>query len=124
MGSNYRTFQHFRRFRRGKSGRRLIGSVVTLVVLSAGFYGFQPQYPAARTGRACSGILVTAESPYDTEVTEAVRGKLARAATGTAQRAAEKTGCETEAGDASALAAPVADARTVPPVMPRGPAKG
>ncbi|MEU9169959.1 hypothetical protein AB0D34_19475 [Streptomyces sp. NPDC048420] len=224
MGVDYRTF---RRFLGEKSGRRLVGSVVALAVLSSGFYGFQLQYPATRTGRACSGmlpvgpvldlvgksklslsglgfhtsswqfdvsddvteppglatrckvggaevaietsagahnaygaytfqrdpksfpvplnagwqglmaadddeatasvlldcenwtpekgsgILVTAESPYDTEVTKAIRVKLARVATGTAQRAAEKTGCETEAGDADRLTAPAATARTV-----------
>ncbi|MEU0028157.1 hypothetical protein [Streptomyces sp. NPDC006335] len=60
-----------------------------------------------------SGILVTADSPYDTEVTAAVRLKLARVVTGTARRAAERTGCETDPGDASGLTAPEADARTV-----------
>ncbi|MEU6353449.1 hypothetical protein ABZ896_29685 [Streptomyces sp. NPDC047072] len=61
-----------------------------------------------------TGILVEAGSPYDTEVTEAVRLKLARVVTGTAQRAAEKTGCVSEPGDADGLTAPSAAARTVP----------
>ncbi|MDH6548312.1 hypothetical protein M2163_006924 [Streptomyces sp. SAI-135] len=60
-----------------------------------------------------SGILVTADSPFDVEVTEAIRLKLARAATATAQRAADKTGCETEPGDAGKVTAPAAGARTV-----------
>lgn len=212
---------------RGNVKRRLIGFAVTLAVLGAGWYGFQLQYPAAKTGRACSGmlsvdpvldlagksqlsllglgfdvsswqfdvsddveepaglatrcvvdgveisiettagahnaygvytfqrdqnsfamplnagwqglmatdrdeatasvllscknwtqeegsgILVAADSPYDVEVTEAIRLKLARAVTGTAQRAAEKTGCVTELGDEGKLTAPAAAARTV-----------
>lgn len=60
-----------------------------------------------------SGILVTADSPYGVEATESVRLKLARAATGTAQRAADKTGCETEPGDRGKLTAPATTARTV-----------
>ncbi|KQV95479.1 hypothetical protein ASD08_13650 [Streptomyces sp. Root369] len=225
MGLNNRIL---RRLRCGNGGRRLIGSVMVLAVLGFGYYGFELQYPAAKTGQACSGmlpvdpvldlvgksrlsvsglgfhtsswrfdvsddvtepsglatrckvggaeiaietaagalnaygtytfqrdpssfpvpldggwqglmvtkddestasvllscknwapekgsgILVTADSPYDTEVTEALRLKLARVVTGTAQRAAEKTGCETDPGDARGLTAPDADARTVP----------
>lgn len=221
---------------RGKGRRRLIGSAVTLAVLGAGYYGFQLQYPAAKTARACSGmlavdpvldlagksklsllglgfdvssrqydvsgdvkepaglatrctvdgieiaiettagaqnaygayqddektspvplsggwqglmvtkgeaatasvllscknwspnegsgILVTADSPYDVEVTGAVRLKLARAATATAQRAADRTGCETEPGDTSKVTAPAADARTVSAGAATGTCKG
>jgi hypothetical protein len=60
-----------------------------------------------------SGILVTADSPYDVEATESLRLKLARAAVGTAQRAADKTGCDSEPGDSGKLTAPSADARKV-----------
>ncbi|WP_069766557.1 hypothetical protein [Streptomyces sp. LUP47B] len=221
---------------RGKGRRRLIGSVVTLAVLGAGYYGFQLQYPAAKTARACSGmlavdsvldlagksklsllgpgfdvstrqfdvsgdvkepaglatrctvdgieiaiettagaqnaygayqddektspvplnggwqglmvtkneeatasvllscknwspkegsgILVTADSPYDAEATESIRLKLARAATGTAQRAAEKTDCQTESGNTGKLAAPEATARTMPAGTATGTCKG
>ncbi len=210
---------------RGKGRRRLIGSAMALAVLGAGCYGFQLQYPAAKTGRACggmlpvgsvldlagksrlsllglgfdvssspfdvsgdvtepaglatrcevdgieiaiettagahsayadfqgdekrpavplnagwqgfmvtddleatasvllscenwsaregSGILVTARSPYDTEVTESTRLKLAQVATGTARRAADKTGCATRPGDTDRLTAPESTARTV-----------
>lgn len=230
MGLNYRSF------RRGTDMRRLIGSALTLAVLGAGYYGFQLQYPAAKTARACSGmlpvdsvldlagksklsllglgfdvsswqfdvsddvtepaglatrckvdgieiavettagahnayaayqnderttpvplnggwqglmvtrdeestasvllscknwspkegggILVTADSPYDVEATESIRLKLARAATGTAQRAAEKTGCETEPGGTGKLAAPAAGARTVSAGAATGTCKG
>ncbi|MFE2216939.1 hypothetical protein ACFW93_34030 [Streptomyces canus] len=216
--------------------RRLIGSALTLAVLGAGYYGFQLQYPAAKTAQACSGmlpvdsvldlagksklsllglgfdvsswqfdvsddvtepaglatrckvdgieiavettagahnayaayqnderttpvplnggwqglmvtrdeestasvllncknwspkegggILVTADSPYDVEATESIRLKLARAATGTAQRAAEKTGCETEPGGTGKLAAPAAGARTVSAGAATGTCKG
>ncbi|MBA2944909.1 hypothetical protein [Streptomyces himalayensis] len=229
----------YRALLRGNVKRRLIGSAVTLAVLGAGAYGFQLQYPAANTGRACSGMLpvdsvldlagksrlyllglgfdvsswqfdvsddvteppglatrcivdgveisiettvgvhnpyasytfqrdqesfpvplnagwqgfivtekldqatasvllscknweskdgsgifVTAGSPYDAEVTEDVRLKLARVVTGTAQRAAEKTGCVTEPGDASKLTAPDADARTVAADDATGTCKG
>ena len=227
-----------RRFRRGKGGRRLIGSVVTLAVLGSGFYGFQLQYPATRTGRACSGmlpvgsvldlvgksrlsvsglgfhtsswqfdvsddvtepsglatrckvggaeiaiettagalnaygaytfqrdqksfpvplnagwqglmvtkddqatasvllscknwtskdgsgLLVTADSPYDAKVTEGVRLRLARVATGTAQRAADKTGCVTEPGSADELTAPAASARSMSADDATGTCKG
>ena len=65
------------------------------------------------TPKEGSGILVTADSPYDVEVTESVRLKLARAAVETAQRAADKTGCESEPGEAGKLTAPAAGARTV-----------
>ncbi|GAA4075235.1 hypothetical protein [Streptomyces shaanxiensis] len=223
---------------RGKGRRRLIGSSVALAVLGAGYYGFQVQYPAAKTGRACSGmipvdsvldlagksklsllglgfdvssrqfdvsrdvtepaglatrcvvdgveisietsagalnaygaytfqgdpesfpvpmnagwqglmvteddqatasvllscknwtskdgggVLVTADSPYDSKVTEAVRLKLARVATGTAQRAAEKTGCVTEPGNAGELTAPAAAAKTVSADDATGTCKG
>nr|WSZ14233.1 hypothetical protein OH837_13330 [Streptomyces canus] len=71
-----------------------------------------------------SGILVTADSPYDVEATESMRLKLARAATGTAQRAAEKTGCQTEPGDSRELAAPEATARTVSVGSATGTCKG
>ncbi|WUD72876.1 hypothetical protein OG937_14810 [Streptomyces sp. NBC_00510] len=41
-----------------KNGRRkLLVSAVTLVALGAGCYGFQLQYPAAKAGRACGGML-------------------------------------------------------------------
>lgn len=39
--------------------RRLIGSTVALAVLGALGYGFWVQYPAAKVGRACSGMLPT-----------------------------------------------------------------
>ncbi|MFG2462542.1 hypothetical protein ACGFWE_36520 [Streptomyces sp. NPDC048523] len=71
-----------------------------------------------------SGILVTVDSPYDVDVTEAVRLKLARAATGTAQRAADKTGCDTEPGDTGKLTAPVTVARTVSAGAATGTCKG
>ncbi|GLP72778.1 hypothetical protein TUSST3_93940 [Streptomyces sp. TUS-ST3] len=60
-----------------------------------------------------SGILVTADSPYDVEATESLRLKLARASVGTAQRAADETGCDSEPGDSGKLTAPSADARKV-----------
>ncbi|MGX1367027.1 hypothetical protein RKD19_002386 [Streptomyces canus] len=218
--------------------RRLIGSVLTLAVLGAGYYGFQLQYPAAKTARACSGmlpvdsvlhlagksklsllgqgfhvsskqfdvsgrvteppglattcdvdgvvvsietasgahnaygfysfqrdqeslpvpldggwngfmvtqegeatasvllscsnwspqkgsgILVVAQSPYDREPTRFVRLELARTVTGTARRAAEKTGCVTEPGDASKLSAPAAAATTVSASDATGTCKG
>jgi hypothetical protein len=221
---------------RGKGRRRLIGSTVALAVLGAGYYGFQLQYPAAKTARACSGmlpvdsvldlagksklsllglgfevsswqfdvsgdvtepaglatrcevdgieiaiettggahsayaafqgdekisvvpleagwqgfmvtddlestasvllscknwspkegsgILVTADSPYDTEVTESIRLKLAQVATGTARRAADKTGCETQSGDTGKLTAPETTARTVSADAATGTCKG
>jgi hypothetical protein len=71
-----------------------------------------------------SGILVTADSPYDVEVTEAVRLKLARVVTGTAQSAADRTGCVTESGDAGKLTAPDAAARTVTADDATGTCKG
>jgi hypothetical protein len=71
-----------------------------------------------------SGILVTADSPYDVEVTEAVRLKLARAATETARRAAEKTGCETEPGETGKLTAPATAARTMSAGTATGTCKG
>ncbi|MFE1841466.1 hypothetical protein [Streptomyces sviceus] len=71
-----------------------------------------------------SGILVAAESPYEGEVTQAVRLELARAVTGAAQRAAEKTGCSTEAGDTSRLTAPAAAARSVSASDATGTCKG
>lgn len=228
----------YRALLRGKVKRRLVGSVVTLAVLGAGYYGFQLQYPAAKTGRACngmlpvdstldltgksrltllglgydvsswqfdvshdvteppglatrcivdgveisiettagahnaygvytfqrdqdsfpvplnagwqgfmvtegeestasvllscknwsprdgSGILVAAESPYDTQVTKAIRLKLARVVTGTAQRAAETTGCVTSPGDTGKVTAPDANARTVAVDDARGTCKG
>lgn len=228
----------YRALLRGNTKRRLIGSAVTLAVLGAGYYGFQLQYPAAKTGRACSGmlsvdsvldlagksklsllglgfdvsssqfdvsddvtepaglatrcvvdgveisiettagahnaygvysfqrdqnsfpmplnagwqglmatdrdeatasvllscknwtpkdgsgILVAADSPYDVEVTEAIRLKLARVVTGTAQRAAEKTGCVTELGDTGKLTAPAVTARTMSADDATGTCKG
>ncbi len=71
-----------------------------------------------------SGILVAAESPYGGEVTQDVRLELARAVTGAAQRAAEKTGCSTEPGDSSKLTAPAAAARSVPANDATGTCKG
>jgi hypothetical protein len=65
------------------------------------------------TPKEGSGILVAADSPYDVEATEAIRLKLAQAVTGTARRAAEKTGCVTELGDVAGLTAPAVTARTV-----------
>ncbi|MCL8016807.1 hypothetical protein [Streptomyces sp. AS02] len=71
-----------------------------------------------------SGILVTADSPYDTEVTEPIRLKLAQVATGTARRAAEKTGCETQLGDPDKLTAPETATRTVSADAATGTCKG
>ncbi|MFI2304188.1 hypothetical protein ACH5AL_35975 [Actinacidiphila glaucinigra] len=42
---------------RKNGGRRLIVSAVVLAALAAGYYGFQLQYPAAKAGRACGGML-------------------------------------------------------------------
>lgn len=230
--------RNYRALFRGRGRRRLIGSAVALAVLGAGCYGFQLQYPAARTGRACSGmlpvdsvldlagksriyllglgfdvsswqfdvsddvtepsglatrcivegieisietsagahnaygaytfqrdqesfptplnagwqglmvtddkqatasvllscsnwtsregsgVLVTADSPYGTEVTEDVRLKLARVAAGTAERAADKTGCVTEPGDTGRLTAPDAGPRIVTAADATGTCKG
>ena len=55
----------------GNVKRRLIGSAVALVVLGAGGWGFQLQYPAAKTGRACSGML-----PVDSVLGLAGKSKL------------------------------------------------
>jgi hypothetical protein len=71
-----------------------------------------------------SGILVAAESPYDRDPTRAVRLALARAVTGAAQRAAEKTGCTTTPGDSSKLTAPDAEATTVSAADASGTCKG
>ncbi|WP_256333704.1 hypothetical protein [Streptomyces sp. cf386] len=76
------------------------------------------------TSKDGSGVLVTADSPYDSKVTDAVRLKLARVATGTAQRAAEKTGCVTEPGNAGELTAPAATAKTVSAGGATGTCKG
>jgi hypothetical protein len=76
------------------------------------------------TPKEGSGILVAAESPYGSDPKQSVRLALARAVTGTAQRAAEKTGCATEPGDSSKLTAPEADATTVSAGDATGTCKG
>ncbi|WP_306323330.1 MULTISPECIES: hypothetical protein [unclassified Streptomyces] len=76
---------------------------------------------AAKEG---SGILVAAEPPSEAKATEAVRLKLARVVTGTAERAAERTGCVTDKGDAGKLAAPAATAKTVSADDATGTCKG
>src|SRR4051812_30823988 len=55
--------------RNGK--RRLINYALTLAVLGAGYYGFQLQYPAAKTARVCSGML-----PVDPVLSLAGKSKL------------------------------------------------
>ncbi|MET7735449.1 hypothetical protein ABZT02_29395 [Streptomyces sp. NPDC005402] len=71
-----------------------------------------------------SGILVAAESPDGSEPTQAVRLDLARAVTGAARRAAEKTDCVAEPGDSSKLTAPAAEATTVSASDATGTCKG
>lgn len=56
---------------RGDVKRRLISSALTLAVLGAGYYGFQLQYPAAKTARVCSGML-----PVDPVLSLAGKSKL------------------------------------------------
>ncbi|MEU6846163.1 hypothetical protein ABZ930_30235 [Streptomyces sp. NPDC046716] len=74
-----------------------------------------------------SGILVMADPPAGAKVTESTRLQLARVATGTARRAAQKTGCATETkeeGKAGELTAPAATAKTVPAGNATGTCKG
>lgn len=70
------------------------------------------------------GVLVVGESPYGNEATRAVRLDLARAVTGAAQRAADKTGCATEPGVPGKLTAPAAEATTVSASDATGTCKG
>lgn len=74
--------------------------------------------------REGSGILATIESAYGGEITRALRLNLARALTGTAVRAADKTGCVTHPGSVSELAAPGAGAKTVSADEATGTCKG
>lgn len=105
------------------------------VPLDAGWQGFMVTKDAGATASVVlgcknwapdegGGILVTAASPSGTEVTDDVRHALARTVTGTAQRAADSTGCAAEPGDAAKLTAPAASATTVLAAEAEGTCKG
>lgn len=71
-----------------------------------------------------SGLLVTAGASFGDQSGEEGRLDLARVVTGTAQRAAEQTGCETDFGDADELTAPATDPESVPADKASGTCEG
>ncbi len=71
-----------------------------------------------------SGILVSAGASYDYEAPEKARLDLARLLTGAAQRAADKSGCETDLGSGDDLTDPGTGTKSVPADKASGTCEG